>query len=65
MVTLATILLIVNGLFLFLGGLLSVAESNGLNLKGDDLFPTIALGGTLECFSGYHFYHWSDLNFVS
>ncbi|MCB9310753.1 MAG: sodium:solute symporter [Lewinellaceae bacterium] len=49
MVTLATILLIVNGLFLFLGGLLFLfAESNGLNLKGDDLFPTIALGGTLS-----------------
>jgi Na+/proline symporter len=42
--TLAVVLVIVNLLFLILGGLLYLfAESKGINAKGDDLFPTIAL----------------------
>lgn len=49
MLTLATILLIVNALFLFLGGLLYLfAQKNGLDVRGDDLFPTVALGGYLS-----------------
>ncbi|MEZ4910055.1 MAG: sodium:solute symporter [Saprospiraceae bacterium] len=49
MITLATILLIVNAMFLFLGGLLYLfAQKNGLDIKGDDLFPTVALGGYLS-----------------
>ncbi len=43
-VSLSLILIFVNFLFLFLGGLLYVfAAQNNLNLKGDDLFPTLAL----------------------
>jgi Na+/proline symporter len=43
--TLSTILLLVNFLFLLLGGLLYLfAESQGISTIGDDLFPTIALG---------------------
>ncbi|MCX6314916.1 MAG: sodium:solute symporter [Sphingobacteriales bacterium] len=46
--TLSTILLFVNFLFLFMGGLLYLyAAQTGVTVKGDDLFPTIALGGTL------------------
>lgn len=46
--TLSTILIFVNLLFLFMGGLLYLyAEQTGVLVKGDDLFPTIALGGTL------------------
>ena len=42
--TFSTIMVIVNLLFLFLGGLLYLlASSNKLNVKGDDLFPEIAL----------------------
>ncbi|MEO5648885.1 MAG: sodium:solute symporter [Ginsengibacter sp.] len=42
--TFSTIMVIVNLLFLFLGGLLYLlAASNNLNIKGDDLFPEIAL----------------------
>jgi Na+/proline symporter len=42
--TLASVLIVVNLLFLFLGGLLSLyASSKGLGIKGDDLFPHIAL----------------------
>ena len=42
--TFSTIMVIVNLLFLFLGGLLYLlASSNNLNVKGDDLFPEIAL----------------------
>lgn len=42
--TLATVLIFVNFLFLFLGGVLYLyAEHHGLPLKGDDLFPTLAL----------------------
>jgi len=43
-VSLSLILIFVNFLFLFLGGLLYLfAAQNNLNLKGDDLFPTLAL----------------------
>jgi Na+/proline symporter len=46
--TLATVLLIVNVLFLMLGGLLYMyAAAQGLDVKGDDLFPAIALGNYL------------------
>ena len=44
MITFSTIMLFVNFLFLLLGGLLYLFAANkGLNLAGDDLFPTIAL----------------------
>ncbi len=46
MFTLATVLLFVNFLFLLMGGLLFIyAQQHNLNLKGDDLFPGVALGG--------------------
>lgn len=46
--TLATVLLIVNVLFLMLGGLLYMyAATKGLDVNGDDLFPSIALGNYL------------------
>lgn len=49
MLSLATILILVNFLFLFMGGLLYLyAAQNGIAAKGDDLFPSIALGGTLS-----------------
>jgi Na+/proline symporter len=44
MLTFSSIFVIVNFLFLFLGGLLYVfAASKNINIKGDDLFPTVAL----------------------
>lgn len=44
MITFSFILVLVNFLFLLLGGLLYLfAEKNGIGVKGDDLFPTIAL----------------------
>jgi len=44
MLTFSSIFVIVNFLFLFLGGLLYVfAASKNITIKGDDLFPTIAL----------------------
>ena len=47
--TLSSILLLVNFLFLLMGGLLYLyASKNGTNVKGDDLFPAIALGGSLS-----------------
>ncbi len=47
--TLSTILLFVNFLFLLMGGLLYLyAAQTGNAVKGDDLFPSIALGGTLS-----------------
>ncbi|MDO9376181.1 MAG: sodium:solute symporter, partial [Ferruginibacter sp.] len=47
--TLSTILLFVNFLFLFMGGLLYLyAAQTGSAIKGDDLFPSVALGGTLS-----------------
>jgi Na+/proline symporter len=43
-VTLSVILIAVNFLFLFLGGVLYLySDASGLALKGDDLFPTLAL----------------------
>src|SRR5437764_4672067 len=45
MVTFSTIMVLVNLLFLVLGGLLYLfAAQNNLQSKGDDLFPSIALG---------------------
>lgn len=47
--TLSTVLLFVNFLFLLMGGLLYLyAAQTGNAVKGDDLFPSIALGGTLS-----------------
>ncbi|CAN5611399.1 sodium:solute symporter [soil metagenome] len=47
--SLSVILLFVNFLFLFMGGLLYLyAGQLGIEVKGDDLFPTIALNGTLS-----------------
>ena len=44
MITYSSVMVFVNLLFLFLGGLLYLfASSKGLTVKGDDLFPTIAL----------------------
>ena len=44
MVSFCVVLVFVNLLFLFLGGLLYLfAASNTIGIKGDDLFPTIAL----------------------
>ena len=47
--TFSTIILFVNFLFLFLGASLYLfAQNKGINIKGDDLFPTIALNGYLS-----------------
>lgn len=47
--TLSTILLLVNFLFLLMGGLLYLyAAQTGSAVKGDDLFPSVALGKTLS-----------------
>lgn len=47
-ITLASILIVVNFLFLLMGGLLYLyAAENNITVKGDDLFPAIALGGNL------------------
>lgn len=44
MVTFSSVMVLVNFLFLLLGGLLYLYAANkGINVKGDDLFPTIAL----------------------
>ncbi len=49
MLTLSTILLLVNFLFLLMGGLLYLyAAQTGSTVKGDDLFPAVALGNTLS-----------------
>jgi Na+/proline symporter len=49
MLTLSTVLLVVNFLFLLMGGLLYLyAAKTGSAVKGDDLFPSVALGGTLS-----------------
>jgi Na+/proline symporter len=46
--TLSVVLLLVNFLFLFLGGVLYLyASTNNINVLPDELFPTIALSGTL------------------
>jgi Na+/proline symporter len=45
--TLSIVLIIVNALFLLLGGLLYLfASKNGITATGDDLFPTVALSKT-------------------
>jgi Na+/proline symporter len=47
MFTLSVVLIVVNFLFLFLGGVLHVyAAANNITATGDDLFPTIALSST-------------------
>jgi Na+/proline symporter len=47
--TMSTVLIFVNFLFLLMGGLLYLyATQNGITAKGDDLFPSVALGGTLS-----------------
>jgi Na+/proline symporter len=44
MITFSIIMVMVNFLFLLLGGLLYLfAEKNGIGIKGDDLFPAIAM----------------------
>jgi SSS family transporter len=44
MMTFSSIMVVVNFIFLFLGGLLYLyAASKGLDVKGDDLFPTLAM----------------------
>ncbi|HOZ50581.1 MAG TPA: sodium:solute symporter [Chitinophagaceae bacterium] len=49
MLTFSTVILFVNFLFLFLGGCLYLfATKNGIDIKGDDLFPAIALNGYLS-----------------
>jgi Na+/proline symporter len=54
--TLAFVLLVVNLLFLLMGGLLYLfADANGLAVKGDDLFPAIALGNYLSAGIGVIF----------
>ena len=54
--TLATVLLIVNVLFLMLGGLLYLyGAQNNISFKGDDIFPSIALGGYLSAGIGVIF----------
>lgn len=54
--TLSTVLLFVNFLFLMLGGLLYLfADVNGLAAVGDDLFPTVALGEYLTPIIGVIF----------
>ncbi|MFZ1529719.1 MAG: sodium:solute symporter [Ferruginibacter sp.] len=56
MVTLSLILIIVNLMFLFLGGLLyTYAAANGITATGDDLFPSIALSDTFASSIGIIF----------
>jgi Na+/proline symporter len=55
-ITLSIVLLFVNFLFLLMGGLLYLyANANGLSVKGDDLFPAIALGNYLSAGIGVIF----------
>lgn len=54
--TLSVVLLFVNMLFLLMGGLLYLfAASQGLDVKGDDLFPAVALGNYLSAGFGVIF----------
>jgi len=54
--TLSVVLLFVNFLFLLMGGLLYLyADSNALSIKGDDLFPAVALGNYLSAAIGVIF----------
>jgi len=49
MLTFSTVILFVNFMFLFLGGCLYLfAKQQGIDIKGDDLFPTIALHSKLS-----------------
>jgi Na+/proline symporter len=49
MMTFSTVILFVNFLFLFLGGCLYLyAQQHQIDIKGDDLFPAIALNGYLS-----------------
>lgn len=44
MISFSVIMVVVNFLFLLLGGLLYLfAEKNGISIKGDDLFPALAM----------------------
>jgi SSS family transporter len=55
-ITLSVILLVVNFLFLLMGGLLYLyADTLQLSAKGDDLFPSIALGNYLSAGIGVVF----------
>ncbi|MBC7885671.1 MAG: sodium:solute symporter [Saprospiraceae bacterium] len=55
-ITLASVLLVVNLLFLMLGGLLYLyAAQIGVEFKGDDIFPAIALGNYLSAGIGIIF----------
>ena len=48
-VTFSIVLMVVNFLFLFLGGILKLyADNQGINVPPDDLFPTIALSDTFS-----------------
>ena len=56
MMTLSVVLLLVNFLFLFLGGVLHVyAAANNITATGDDLFPSIALSDTFSASIGVVF----------
>ncbi len=56
MFSLSVILIIVNLLFLFLGGILYIyAAANNITASGDDLFPTIALSSTFASSIGVIF----------
>jgi Na+/proline symporter len=55
-ITLSVILLVVNFLFLLMGGLLYLyADAMHLSVKGDDIFPSIALGNYLSAGIGVVF----------
>ena len=56
MMTFTAVLMIVNFLFLILGGLLYLyANANGINVPPDDLFPTIALSDAFSSIIGVIF----------
>ena len=56
MMTMSSILVVVNLLFLVLGGVLYVyASANNISATGDDLFPSIALGDTFSASIGVIF----------
>jgi Na+/proline symporter len=56
MLTLSVILLIVNLIFLYLGGLLYLyASANGIKASGDDIFPSIALSSAFASSIGVIF----------
>jgi Na+/proline symporter len=56
MITFSLVLVLVNFLFLFLGGILHLyASSNNINVAPDDLFPTIALSSAFGASIGIIF----------